>query len=265
MTGMPDASRQGAILQAAWLQRMIDGVEPLREKMTLFWHNHFATSIAKVNDGSLMERQYELLFTHALGNFRPLLQEISRDPAMLVWLDSNQNVKGKPNENYAREVMELFTLGVGNYTEKDIREAARAFTGWHTSGGRFTFVHGEHDDGPKTVLGQTGNWDGDDVVRILLDQPACARFLVRKLYRFLVSENVAPPDALLDPLADAFRKSDYDIAVLVRTILRSQHFFSAYAYRQKVKWPVEYAVGVVRMIGVGVTGRITVNPYRSSA
>jgi uncharacterized protein (DUF1800 family) len=260
-TGMADATGQAAVLRAAWVGRLIDGTEPLREKLALFWHNHFATGIQKVNDGALMERQGELLFQHALGSFRHLLSEVSRDPAMLVWLDSNQNVKARPNENFAREVMELFTLGVGNYTEKDIQEAARAFTGWHQTAGRFTFVRGQHDSGPKTVLGRHGEWDGDDVLKILLEQPACAKFLVRKLYQFFVNENVAPPDALLAPLTDAFRKSDYDIAVPVRTILRSKHFFSAYAYRQKVKWPVEYAVGVARMVGVGLTGRITVNPY----
>ena len=260
-TRMPDASGQAAILRAAWLQRMIDGVEPAREKLALFWHNHFATSIKKVNDGRLLEAQGELLFKHALGSFRVLLGEVSRDPAMLVWLDSNQNVKAHPNENFAREVMELFTLGVGNYTEKDIREAARAFTGWHTSGGVFTFVRGEHDSGDKTVLGQRGPWDGDDVLRILLNRPVCATYLVRKLYQFLVHETASPPAAFLAPLADAFRKSDYDIAAPVRTILKSRHFYSAHAYRQKVKWPVEYAVGMVRMVGVGVTGRITVNPY----
>jgi uncharacterized protein (DUF1800 family) len=261
MTGMADASGQTAVLRAAWLQRMIDGVEPLREKLALFWHNHFATSVTKVNDAALMERQGELLFTHALGSFRQMLKDVSRDPAMLVWLDSNQNVKRHPNENYAREVMELFTLGVGNYKETDVRESARAFTGWHTTSGRFTMVHSEHDDGPKNVLSQNGPWDGDDVLRILLEQPACAMFLCRKLYRFFVNENVNPPDAFIAPLADAFRKSDYDIAVPVRTILRSRHFYSDYTYREKVKWPVEYAVGLVRMVGVGVTGRITVNPY----
>jgi Protein of unknown function (DUF1800) len=261
ITGMPDASGQAAVLRASWLGRLIDGAEPVREKLALFWHHHFATSIKKVNDAPLMERQGELLFRRALGSFRQMLRDVSRDPAMLVWLDSNQNVKAHPNENFAREVMELFTLGVGHYTEKDVKEAARAFTGWHSIGGQFAFIKGEHDFGPKAVLGQPGAWDGDDVLRILLEQPACARFLVRKLYRFLVSEAADPPDAFLAPLADAFRKSDYDIAVPVRTILRSKHFFSAYAYRQKVKWPVEYAVGVVRMVGVGVTGRITVNPY----
>lgn len=260
-TGMPDSSGQAAMLRAAWLQRLIDGQEPLREKLALFWHNHFATSIKKVNDGAMMEQQGWVLFTHALGSFRQMLKDISRDPAMLVSLDSNQNVRSHPNENYAREVMELFTLGVGNYKEKDVQEAARAFTGWHTSGDRFTFKGGEHDADEKTVLGQTGNWDGDDVLRILLEQPVCAKFLTRKLYHFFVNENEAPPDMFLAPLADAFRKSDYDIAVPVRMILRSKHFYSAYAYREKVKWPVEYAVGIVRMVGVGVTGKITVNPY----
>jgi uncharacterized protein (DUF1800 family) len=260
-TGMPDASGQAAVLRASWLGRMIDGAEPAREKLALFWHNHFATGIQKVNNASLMERQGELLFRHALGSFRQLLKEVSRDPAMLVWLDSNQNVKGHPNENYAREVMELFTLGVGNYTEADVKDAARAFTGWHQIDGQFAFIKGEHDFGEKTVLGQRGPWDGDDVLRVLLEHPTCAKFLARKLYRFLVSEAADPPDVFLAPLADAFRKSDYDIAVPVRTILRSKHFFSKYAYRRKVKWPVEYAVGVVRAVGVGVTGRITVSPY----
>src|SRR5262249_7972782 len=148
----------------------------------------------KIGDPKLMKGQYELMRQHALGKFGPFLRAMSRDAAMLIWLDSNQNVKAKPNENYAREVMELFSLGVGNYTEKDIQEAARAFTGWHvspTEAGaerRFTFVQGEHDFGKKTVLKQAGDWDGDDIIRILLEQPACARFLVRKLYAYLVSE-----------------------------------------------------------------------------
>lgn len=261
LTNMPDASRHGAQLRAAWLQRMIDGVEPLREKMALFWHNHFATSIKKVNDGPLMEKQGNLLYTHALGSFRQMLRDVSRDPAMLIWLDSNQNVKSHPNENFAREVMELFSLGVGNYKEKDIQEGARAFTGWHTSDGKFTFRASEHDGGPKVFLGQKGDFDGEDILRILLEQAACAKFITRKLYQFLVNENEVPPDPFLAPIADAFRKSDYDIAVPVRTILRSKHFYSDYAYRQKVKWPIEYVLGVVRMVGVGRTGLITVNPY----
>src|SRR5437879_11377787 len=169
--GQPDASRrQQTLTQVAkqereisnlrgwWMYMILYSPHPLREKMTLFWHNHFATSIAKVQNGPLMFRQNCLLREHALGKFEPFLQAMSKDGAMLVWLDSNSNVKGRPNENYARELMELFSLGVGHYTEKDIREAARAFTGWRTNGESLAFDARSHDDGPKTVLGQTGTW-----------------------------------------------------------------------------------------------------------
>jgi Protein of unknown function (DUF1800) len=238
----------GEPLSGWWLYCILQGGHPLREKMTLFWHNHFATSMAKVQDSALMFRQNCLLRKHALGKFGPFLQDISRDGAMLVWLDSNRNVKGRPNENYARELMELFSLGVGNYTEKDVREAARAFTGWHTDGVGFRFDAGAHDNGPKTVLGQSGPWDGGDVVRIALQQPANARFLVRKLYHFLISENVSPPAGLLEPLCESFRKSDHDIGALVKTMLASRHFYSDYAFRQRVKGPVEYVLGAVRAV-----------------
>jgi uncharacterized protein (DUF1800 family) len=237
----------GAQLRGWWLYCILHGGHPLREKLTLFWHNHFATSIAKVRNTSLMFRQNCLLREHALGKFGPFLQAVSRDPAMLVWLDSNSNVKGKPNENYAREVMELFSLGVGNYTEKDIREAARAFTGWHTDRAAFRFKPDQHDDGSKTFFGRTGNWDGSDVVKIILEQPAAARFLVRKLYTDLVSET-APPDGLLEPLCVAFRKSDYDVAGLVRTILASRHFYSDHAFRRRIKSPTEYVLGAVQAV-----------------
>jgi uncharacterized protein (DUF1800 family) len=144
--------------------------------------------------------------------------------------------------------MELFSLGVGNYSEKDVREAARAFTGWHTDRAGFKFVAALHDDGTKTVLGQTGAWDGTDVVRIVLAQPAAARFLVRKLYHYLISENAEPPAALLEPLCESFRRSEYDIAKLVRTMLASRHFYSEHAFRQRVKSPVEYVVGAVQAV-----------------
>ena len=196
-----------------------------------------------------MFRQNCLLREHALGRFGPMLQAISRDGAMLVWLDSNSNVKGKPNENYARELMELFSLGVGNYTEKDVREAARAFTGWRTDGIGFAFNPAIHDDGPKTVLGKTGNWDGGDVVRIVLEQPAAARFLVRKLYRFFVSETANRARRRCSSrLCESFRKSDYDIAALVRTILSSRHFYSCHAFRQRIKGPVEFVLGAVQAV-----------------
>jgi uncharacterized protein (DUF1800 family) len=238
-------------LRGWWLYCMLNGPHPLREKMTLFWHNHFATSIAKVGHTTKMFNQNRTLRQNALGKFKPFLLDMSRDAAMLVWLDSNSNVKGKPNENYAREVMELFSLGVGNYTEKDIREAARAFTGWHTDDDQFDFVPALHDDGSKTVLGQTGNWNGDDIVRIVLEQPAAARFLARKLYRFLINEAANPPDALIEPLARFYRDNDYDTGALVKVMLRSRHFFSEHAYRQRIKSPVEYVLGAVRAVTTG--------------
>jgi uncharacterized protein (DUF1800 family) len=243
-----DRDENGESICGWWLYCMLQAGHPLREKMTLFWHNHFATSLAKVADPVLMFNQNCLLRKHALGKFGPLLQEVSRDGAMLVWLDSNSNVKGRPNENYARELMELFSLGVGNYTEKDVKEAARAFTGWHTDGRKFRFDARFHDDGTKTVLGRTGPWDGGDVVRIVLQQPAAARFLVRKLYQFFISENAAPPDELLEPLCESFRKTDYDIAQLLRTILSSRHFYSEHAFRQRIKGPVEYVLGAVQAV-----------------
>ncbi|HEY1859899.1 MAG TPA: DUF1800 domain-containing protein, partial [Gemmataceae bacterium] len=186
-----------------------------------------------------------------LNKFRPLLKSMSKDAAMLTFLDSNSNVKGKPNENYAREVMELFSLGVGNYTEKDIQEAARAFTGWHVDGDDFIFKADMHDAGPKKVLGKEGNLDGGDIVDILLQQPSCARFIVRKLYRCLISETVEPPDALLEPLAERYRKGVYDSGDLIRTMLLSQHFFSDYAYRQRIKSPVEFVFGVIHGMTFG--------------
>src|SRR5262249_12953578 len=149
---------------------------------------------------------------------------------------------------YARELMELFSLGIGNYTEKDIREAARAFTGWRTDGDAFKFEPRLHDSGAKTFLGQTGAWNGEDVVRIVLEQPAAARFLVRKFFHFLVSEQAVPPDSLLEPLCKSFRKSDYDIAGLVRTILASRHFYSGHAFRQRIKGPAEYVLGAVQAV-----------------
>ena len=237
----------GEKLRDWWLYCMLQGQHPLREKLTLFWHNHFATSIAKVRGTEAMFRQNVLLREHALGKFGPLLQAVSRDPAMLLWLDSNSNVKGKPNENYAREVMELFSLGVGNYREADIREAARAFTGWHTDGKSFRFKPELHDDGEKSLFGKTGPWDGGDVVRIILEQPAAATFLVGKLYSYFVSESPVP-EGLLEPLAASFRTSEYDIAALLKTMLSSKWFFSENAFRKRIKSPVEFVLGAARAV-----------------
>ncbi len=237
-------------LQAIWLYRMIFTPHPLRERMTLFWHNHFATSMAKVNSARLMQRQNDLFREHALCDFRALVSGIGKDPAMLVWLDSTTNRKAKPNENYAREVMELFTLGRGHYTEKDIQEAARAFTGWFVIKDQFKEVLRQHDDGTKTVLGQTGNWGGDDVPAILLKQPACAEFLCKKLFRAFISETHPASDALIAPLARALRDSNYEIKALVAMILRSNLFFDPAVRRRRVKSPVEFAVGTIRALEV---------------
>jgi hypothetical protein len=235
------------MIRGWWVYAMLNGGHPLREKMTLFWHNHFATSVVKVKSPVLMYRQNQLLRKHALGKFGPFLREVGRDVAMLLWLDSNQNVKGRPNENYARELMELFSLGVGNYTEKDVQEAARAFTGWHTDEEQTTFAFSkdDHDDGAKTVLGRSGKWTGDDLEPILLDQPACGLFLAGKLYREFISET-DPPRALLEPLARRFRASGGDIADLVGTILHSRLFFSSHAFQRRIKSPVEFVLGAVQ-------------------
>ncbi|MBW3538909.1 MAG: DUF1800 domain-containing protein [Planctomycetes bacterium] len=233
-------------LQGWWLYRMLHTPQPLRERMTLFWHDHFATSVAKVGSPLMMFRQNQLLRARALGPFGPLLEGVSRDPAMMVWLDASLNIKGRPNENFAREIMELFSLGVGNYSETDIREAARAFTGWGNNGPEFQFNAALHDDGEKTVLGTSGRLDGDDVVEILLKHPATARYLVRKLYREFISETHEPSNELLEPLVTAYRESDYDTTALLRRMFSSRLFYSEAAYRTRVKSPVEYVVGLVR-------------------
>ena len=242
----------GSQARAWWLYRMLLTPHPLREKLTLFWHNHFATSNTKVSNAGFMLGQYELMHRHALGNFRALLQEMSKDPAMMVWLDTAQSKKGMPNENYARELMELFSLGIGNYTEKDIREAARAFTGWEIQGGEGKFNPAQHDSGEKTVLGEKGKLKGEDIVRICLEQKSAPFFITKKLFRFLISETMEPTPELLEPLTSEFRKSDYDFGALVKAVLRSNLFFAPEAYRTRVKAPVDFALGIVH----GLEGRI---------
>jgi len=235
-------------LPAWWLYVMLHSPHPLLEKLTLFWHGHFATSAAKVEDARLMYDQNATLRKHALGRFGPLLTDMARDPAMLLWLDSASNRKLQPNENFAREVMELFSLGLGQYTEQDIKQAARAFTGWEVRQGRFRFQKAHYDSGAKTVLGQTGHWDGDDVLRILLEQPAAGEFLVRKLFRYFVSEAADPPRQLVAPLAAEFLRKDYDLEWLVRTMLGSNLFQSPHARGQKIKAPVEMAIGLLQAL-----------------
>ena len=173
-----------------WGERMLTTRRPLEEKLTLFWHGHFATGAGKVRDARMMHRQNEMLRANAAGNFRDLLVGILTDPAMLVYLDNGENRKDHPNENFGRELLELFTMGVGNYTERDIREASRAFTGWTNDGVEFRFDADNHDFGEKTFLGRTGAFDGEDIIDIILETPVTAEFIAGKLYRFLVREEL---------------------------------------------------------------------------
>ncbi|MCI0700523.1 MAG: DUF1800 domain-containing protein, partial [Planctomycetia bacterium] len=235
-------------LSAWWLDRMLKTRHPLREKLTLFWHNHFATSNAKVQNARFMLTQYQLMQTHSLGSFRTLLTEMGIDPAMMVWLDTNTSTKGTPNENYARELMELFSLGIGNYTETDIREAAKAFTGYEIKDGKGIFNRRQHDTSEKEVFGKKGKFTGEDIAKLCLEHPACPRFIVRKLYRFLISDTDNPAAELIDPLAKQYREWDFDTGKLVSAMLRSNLFFSPDAYRAKIKSPVEFAIGLVRTL-----------------
>ena len=236
-------------LAAWWLYRMLNTPDPLLEKLTLFWHGHFATSAAKVDKAQMMLDQNQMLRRHALGKFEDMVRAVSRDPAMLIYLDSTTNRRIRPNENYARELMELFTLGVGNYTEKDVKEVARAFTGWEVLGDQFVFNRAQHDPGVKSILGRTGNFDGDDAVRVVLDNPAASRFIARKLIRFFVFEEPDAPESLVEPIARDFRDQEFRIGPVVRRILGSNLFFSNYAIGRKVRSPVELGVGLLRALG----------------
>jgi uncharacterized protein (DUF1800 family) len=246
-----------------WLGRMRYTVNPYREKMTLFWHGHFATSVAKVRDSYLMWQQNELLREHAFGNFGLMVKAISRDPAMLIWLDTRESKKDHPNENFAREVMELFTLGIGNYTENDVQQGARAFTGYRIDPRDETFRYApfQHDDGVKQFLGQSGPFNGDDVLDIILRQPACARFIANKLWTFYAYEEPRP--ALVDVLASNFRQSNYEIRPLMRSMFRSAEFYSPDAVRTQIKSPVQWVVQTSKVLETPMARpQVTVNALR---
>jgi uncharacterized protein (DUF1800 family) len=234
-------------LRAWWLRRMIQTPHPLLEKMTLFWHSHFATNAAEVKNAQLMQQHVRLLRSRALGSFRILLEGISQDPAMLLWLHAEANRKARPNENLARAIMENFTLGPDHCTEDDIQAASRAFTGWFVLRSKLRYIPREHDDNEKLILGRKGNFTRDDVLQIILEQPATSRRLVHKLYRWLISETDQPGEDLIAPLAESFAK-DYDVLKLVETVLRSNLFFSAMAYRRRIKCPAEFAIGIVNAL-----------------
>ena len=240
-----------------WVRRMVDGPHPLQEKLTLFWHGHFTTGARETKSAALMWKQNELLRRMSAGNFRAFVHAVSRDPAMLDYLNNSQNRKGRPNENYARELMELFTLGIGNYSEQDIKEAARAFTGWTHRDERFAFAAGQHDDGRKTFFGKSGNFGGDEIIELILRHPACAPYVATKLFRYFVldaSTNGGPYEGV-DPavarsLGDVLRESNFELRPLLRRILRSRAFYSPSVIGAQIKSPVQLVMGTVRMLGI---------------
>ena len=242
--------REGLELRAWWINEMTVTPSPLTERMTLFWHNHFVSAQPKVRTTRLMYWQNATLRANALGNFGTLLHAIAKDPAMLVYLDGVRSRKGTPNENFAREVMELFTLGEGHYTEQDIKEAARAFTGWSLDRetGRYVFRPSLHDYGEKTVLGKKGRFDGDDVLDILLARPETAEHVTAKLWRELVAPDVN--GAEVRRIAARFREAHYDIRVALKEILTSDAFYAAEQRGALVKSPVELVVGTLRVFEV---------------
>jgi hypothetical protein len=231
-----------------WADRMVATEQPLQEKLALFWHGHFAVNEGKVRDYRKLLQQLELFHAHGNGSFRELMVAVAQDPAMLAFLDAGVNVKGAPNENFAREIMELFTMGVGNYSEQDIREAARAFTGWNFSGLDFVVNEAQHDGGEKQFLGHRGNFDGVEIIDIIMDQPVTAEYMAAKLYRFFVRQQISP--ALQTELGNVLRDADYDIASFLETLFLSRDFYSIASVGTHIKSPVELAVSTYRKLGL---------------
>ena len=236
-----------------WVNRMLYTQRPLQEKMTLFWHNHFATANSKVANSVLMLRQIQLFRDHGLGNFETLLQLVTRDPAMLIWLDNRLNRKGAPNENYAREVQELFTVGIGNYTEQDIHEAARAFTGHSLDKSlNYVFNANQHDNGVKTFQGQSGNFDADDILAILVRNPAAARFITTKLFSWFAYDS--PDPSVIDRLSNTFVTSGFDVRSVLRDIFTGPEFLSPAAFHGIIKQPVDFVLGSLKSLNVQNVG-----------
>jgi uncharacterized protein (DUF1800 family) len=241
-----ESRKQGIEAQSWWFRRMLVSKAPLREKMTLFWHDHFATSFQKVKQPVLLINQNELFREIAFGNFRDLTHRIVRDPAMMLYLDTQMSSKAKPNENFAREVMELFTLGEGNYTEEDVKEAARAFTGF-----RLNRVSGEviqsasaWDGGVKMIFGKSGNYNGKDVVNLIFKKDACAKFMAGKLWEFFAHEK--PAESAVEDLAASFRDANYEVKPLLREIFLSREFYGEKSMATQIKCPVQYLVQMLK-------------------
>lgn len=243
---------QGRELKAWWLREMLATPAPLTEVMTLFWHNHFTSSLAKVQAPALLFRQNALLRHHALGNFATLLHAIARDPAMLLYLDNAESRREAPNENFAREMMELFTLGEGRYGEADLKDAARSFTGWSVDAGTgaFRFRAAWHDDGGKTILGRSGAFDGDAVIDLLLTRPETAELVVAKLWRQFISEQ--PDPAEVKRLAALFRDGGYEIRPLLSALFASKAFWAPDNRGRLIKSPVDLVVGTLRLFDLPV-------------
>ena len=231
-----------------WANRMLNSPRPLQEKMALFWHGHFASNEAKVRDYRKLLGQLELFQKQGTGNFRDLTVAVAQDPAMLSFLDAGVNVKGASNENFAREIMEIFTMGVGHYTEKDIREAARAFTGWNYVDLKFVVNKDQHDDGEKTFLGHTGRLDGVDVIDIIMQQPATADYIAGKIYRYFVRQDLSPE--LQKKLGSILRQNHYEITPLLETIFLSRDFYSPASVGTQIKSPVQLAVCTYKKLGL---------------
>ena len=240
-----ELSREGLKkLNIAWLDKMVNSEAQLREKMSLFWHGHFA---CRVNNSYFQQELLQVIRENALGNFKDMLMSVSKNPAMLQFLNNQQNRKQHPNENFAREVMELFTMGRGNYSENDVKEAARAFTGWgFNAQGEFMFRRNQHDNGSKTVLNKTGNFDGDDIIKMLLDQKQTAKFITKKLYRYFVNDTV--DDARVEWLSNRFYQNGYDIKKLLEDIYTSDWFYVEKNIGTKIKSPIELLAGIRRLL-----------------
>jgi len=243
---------QALDLKAWWFREMLDSPTPLSEVMTLFWHGHFTSGLTKVKAPALLYRQNVLLRRHALGNFGALLHAIARDPAMLLYLDNARSRKPAPNENFARELLELFTLGEGRYTEADMKETARAFTGWSVDrdSGAFRFRARQHDGGEKRILGRRARFDGDQVIDLLLEQPETARLVVGKLWRHFVSERLDPAE--IERLAGIFRNSGYELKPLLAALFESQAFWDPDNRGRLIKSPVDFVVGTLRLFDLPV-------------
>ncbi|MDZ4773308.1 MAG: DUF1800 domain-containing protein [Planctomycetota bacterium] len=240
-----------------WIERMLASEDPLRDRMTIFWHGHFVSSIKDVGNAQDMIRQNQFLRAHALGLFEPLVRGIGRDPAMLRYLNNDTNVKDHPNENWARELMELFSLGDGNYTEADIKEAARAFTGWSRGPDGFEYKRLDHDFGDKRVLSVEGNFDGDGIIDIILAQPACGLFLAHKLLAYF--EGVPPTPERTAEYADILRKNSYDIAKTLRRLFLDPAFYRDEVVGTRVTAPVEFLVAASRRLHVRTPGQMVLN------